>query len=75
MIKIIKPDVATKEMISFIYFFKCRACYLEFSVFSNDNDWNEKFAPFCPECNKRDMTLLCKKGSEKPISSLVYSED
>lgn len=62
-------------MISFVYFFKCRACHLEFSVFSNDNDWHERFEPFCPECNKRDTALLCRKESEKPISSLVYSED
>ena len=61
-----------KEQCSYVYYFKCQACYLEFSFFSWKSDWVDKNKPFCPECGKQKATFLVKKISEKPIFSLMY---
>lgn len=59
---------------SYINFFKCRACTLEFALFSWENDWVEKHKPFCPECGKDDLFFIRVVSSDKTISSITYDE-
>lgn len=63
-----------KKFYSYIYYFKCQTCYLEFSIFSWEDDWSEKNKPFCPECSKQEASLLVRKISERAIFALVYDE-
>jgi rRNA maturation endonuclease Nob1 len=62
------------EFNTYIYHFKCRACQLEFALYSWENDWADKNKPFCPECGKQDTFFQIKKTSQRMISNLVYDE-
>lgn len=55
---------------SYIYYFKCQPCQLEFVIFSWNSDWSEKNSPFCPECGKQEAHLLRRNTSEKWICGL-----
>lgn len=64
----------TNERKSYIYYFKCRPCQLEFVIFSWESDWSQKFSLFCPECGKQETAFLRVATSDKVISSIVYSD-
>lgn len=64
-----------KKPHSYIYYFKCKPCLLEFVVFSWEADWMDKFKPFCPECGKQEISPVGRSFSDKPIFELKYDEN
>jgi rRNA maturation endonuclease Nob1 len=64
-----------KESQSYVYCFKCKACSLEFSVYSWKEDWLDKNKAFCPECGEQKAISLAKKVSKRLISELVYDKN